>query len=310
MIKGVAAARRSYLRRPTSERTVGRGIPVHGRIPTMPMVRVRGGELAYTLTGTAGDPVVLVHGSYVDRHNWDLVVPGLSQALQVLAYDRRGYGESPPLPHPNPVRDDAEDLAGLLAELDHFPAHVIAHSYGGAVALRLASERPEMVRSLAIHEVPFVGLLEDDPTTAPEAERLEAGVAVMRTLILEGHPESAAEQLVDQFSTEPGAWGRMPAPARAMFVRNAGRWAEEYGDPEATRPDLPALHELLIPILLTEGSMSPPFLRRITQQLEHRLRNVTLQEVPDAGHAPHVSRPHQYVGLLVNFLLERNVPVT
>jgi pimeloyl-ACP methyl ester carboxylesterase len=276
----------------------------------MPKVRVRDVELAFERTGTGGDPVVLVHGSYVDRHTWDPVVPGLSQALHVLAYDRRGHGESSLGPRPSPVRDDAEDLGALLTELDHFPAHVIAHSYGGAVALRLAADRPEMVRSLAVHEIPFVGLLEDDPTTAPEAERLEAGVLAMRTLIRDGHPEAAAEQLVDQFSTEPGAWGRLPPAARAGFVRHADRWAEEYGDPEAIRPDPTALRELLIPVLLTEGTLSPPFLRRIMQQLAERIRNVKLQELPGAGHAPQLTRPHQYVGLLVNFLLERNVPVT
>lgn len=276
----------------------------------MPKLEIRGGEIAYDVSGRGGDPVVLVHGSCVDRHNWDPIVPGLSQALHVLAYDRRGYGQSPPIPQTSRVRHDAEDLAALLSELDHFPAHVIAHSYGGAVALRLASDRPEMVRSLAIHEVPFLRLLEDDPTTAPEAERLEAGISTLRAQIREGRPELAMEQLVNLFSTEPGAWDRMPSAARAMFVRNAGQWAEEYGDAEAIGPDLGALHELLIPVLLTEGSLSPPFLRRITARLDARLRNATVQEVPDAGHAPHVTRPDQYVGLLVNFLLERNVPVT
>jgi pimeloyl-ACP methyl ester carboxylesterase len=308
MRRTAAAEAKTDPRRP-SERSPGDPGPARA-VLSMPTVRVRGGELAFDLTGTGGDPVVLVHGSYVDRRTWHRVAPGLSHAMHVLAYDRRGYGESPPQPRSSPVRDDADDLAGLLTELDHFPAHVIAHSYGGAVALRLASERPEMVRSLAIHEVPFVGLLEEDPATAPEAERLEAGVAAMRTLVRTGHPESAAEQLVDQFSTEPGAWGRMPSAARAVFVRYADRWAEEYGDPAAIRPDGAALHDLLIPVLLTEGSLSPPFLRRITGQLDARLRNSKLQEVPDAGHAPHLSRPDQFVGLLVSFLLERNVPVT
>ncbi len=276
----------------------------------MATVRVRGGELAFDRAGAGGDPVVLVHGSYVDRHTWDAVVPALSQGLQVLVYDRRGHGESPVLPRPSPVRDDAADLAALLAELDHFPAHVIGHSYGGAVALRLAIERPEMVRSLAVHEVPFVGLLEDDPTTAPEAARLEAGIAAMRAWIRAGHPESAAEQLVDQFSTEPGAWGRLPRASREMFVRHADRWAEEYGDSEALRPDPDGLRDLLIPVLLTEGSMSPPFLRRISRRLADLLHNAKVQEIPDAGHAPQLARPHPYVGLLLNFLLERNVPVT
>jgi pimeloyl-ACP methyl ester carboxylesterase len=276
----------------------------------VPSIPVRGGELAYDLHGSGGDPVVLVHGSYVDRRTWDRILPGLSQALHVLAYDRRGYGASSAGPIAGTVRDDAEDLVGLLTELDHFPAHVVAHSYGGAVALKLAAERPEMVRSLAIHEVPYVGLLEDDPTSAPEAERLEDGVRRMRDLIRAGRRAEAAEQLVDQFSTEPGAWARMPAGARASFEGYADRWAAEYGDPEAIRPDPIALHDLLIPVLLTEGGLSPPFLRRITAALEAHLRNGRVQELPESGHAPHLTRPNQYVGLLVNFLLERNVPVT
>jgi pimeloyl-ACP methyl ester carboxylesterase len=271
---------------------------------------VNGVELYYERHGTQGDPVVLVHGSWVDHHSWDRVVPGLSQALEVVTYDRRGHGASTMGPRPHPVRDDAADLAGLLTALDHYPAHVVAHSYGGAVALDLALRRPEMVRSLAIHEPAFVGLLADDPATAPEVDRMAEGVAQLRQLIGSGRKELAAELLVEQFSTEPGAWGRMPPAERATFVRNADRWAEEYADPEATRPDVPALHDLLIPVLLTEGSQSPPFLRRITDALAGHLRNARIQEIPDAGHAPHLTRPHQFVGLIVSFLLERNVPVT
>jgi pimeloyl-ACP methyl ester carboxylesterase len=276
----------------------------------MPMVSVDGVELCYESYGTWGDPVVLVHGSWVDQHTWDLVVPSLSQALQVVTYDRRGHGRSSMGPRPHPVRVDADDLAGLLRAIDHYPAHIIAHSYGGAVALKLATEHPEMVRSLAIHEPAFVGLLASDVTTAPEAERLMEGIRHMQEMIGSGHPEAAAEQLVDQFSTEPGAWGRLPPALRASFVRHADRWAEEYGDPDALAPDRAALHELLIPVLLTEGALSPPFLHRITQALAALLRNERVQEIPDVGHAPHIARPDPYVGLLVNFLLERNVPVT
>src|SRR5208282_5850182 len=128
----------------------------------------------YDVSGQ-GDPTVLVHGSLVDRTSWRGVRRGLAQSLTVLAYDRRGHGESTGPVRIHPVRDDASDLAELLESIDLYPAHVIAHSYGGAVALRLAFERPEMVRSLLLHEPPFVGLLEDDPATAPEAERLWAG---------------------------------------------------------------------------------------------------------------------------------------
>jgi pimeloyl-ACP methyl ester carboxylesterase len=276
----------------------------------VPVQTVDGVDLFYEVAGSSGDPVVLVHGSYVDHHSWDLVVPGLSQAMQVVSYDRRGHGQSSMGPRPRPVRIDASDLAGLMQALDHYPAHIIAHSYGGAVALRLAIDRPEMVRSIAIHESAFIGLLASDPATAPEADRLLDGVDRMRDMIRAGRAQAAAEILVDQFSTEPGAWERLPAAMRATFVRHADRWAEEYSDPEAIQPDRAAVRELLIPMLLTEGALSPPFLRRITQALAALLRNVQVLDLPDVGHAPQLVRPHQYVGLLVNFLLERNVPVT
>ncbi|MGA8302850.1 MAG: alpha/beta hydrolase [Thermoplasmata archaeon] len=276
----------------------------------MPKRWVNGVELSYDVHGNRGDPAVLVHGSLQDRHLWDRTVSGLSTMMEVVAYDRRGHGASGMAPRAHPVRDDAADLAGLLEGLDLYPAHVIAHSYGGAVALRLAIDRPEMVRSLAIHEPPLIGMLTDDPATAAEAERLLAGVRLLQQQIRSGQRALAVEQIVDTFSTEPGAWGRLPEPVRASMVLGADRWAEELDDPEAVVPDRGASRELMVPTLLTYGSRSPPFLRRIVHDLGDLLHNVHLVEISDAGHVPQLTRPDQYVGLLVTFLLERNVPGT
>lgn len=276
----------------------------------MPSARANGTELYYECHGSSGDPVVLVHGSWVDHHSWDLVVPGLAQSTQVVTYDRRGHGRSPLAPRPHPVRDDAADLAGLLESIDQYPAHVLAHSYGVAVALRLAVDRPEMVRSIVAHEPTFVGLLAAEASTAPEADRLLEGVRRLQAWVRSGRVEEAAAAFVDQFSSEPGAWARLPEPVRATFRANAPRWAEEFDDPETLTPAPAPLADLLIPVLLTVGSQSPPFLHRITTALAGLLRNVQQRELPEAGHIPHLTRPQQYVGLVLTYLLERNVPVT
>ncbi len=276
----------------------------------MPVRSVHGIDIAYDVFGKAGDPTVLVHGSLVDRHSWDAVAPLLAHSLEVVTYDRRGHGESAPVPRPHPVRDDANDLAGLLESLDLYPAHVVAHSYASAVALRLAHDRPEMVRSLAIHEPPYIGLLRRDPATATEGEAMVAGAERIRQLIGRGEKLAAAREVVGIFSTEPGAWERLPPAAQATFVRSVDRWAEEFGDPEAVTPDFDSLPELLLPVLLTVGELSPRFLHRIVRDLAPHLKNGKVVQIPDAGHAPHVTRPHQYAGLLGTFLLERNVPVT
>lgn len=55
---------------------------------------VNGVQLYWELAGNSGEPLVLVHGSWVDHHNWDMVVPLLSQSFRVITYDRRGHSLS------------------------------------------------------------------------------------------------------------------------------------------------------------------------------------------------------------------------
>ncbi len=57
----------------------------------MPIDKINGVKLYWELTGSGGDPLVLVHGSWGDHHNWDLVTEGLSKTFRVLTYDRRGH---------------------------------------------------------------------------------------------------------------------------------------------------------------------------------------------------------------------------
>lgn len=275
----------------------------------MPTVTLPHARIGYDLSG-AGDPTVLVHGSLVDRSSWDRVRPGLAQSLTVLTYDRRGYGESTGAFRTHPVRDDASDLARLLEALDLFPVHVIAHSYGGAVALRLAEDRPEMVRSLVLHEPPFIGLLEDDPVDASEGARVRAGTEAIRAQVSAGRTEEAAREIVNAFSVEEGAWERLrPEVQRAMLLY-LDRWSEELEDPEASRPDRGSLSELLIPALLTTGERSPPFVHRVVSHLAGYLRNATVRTLPGASHVPHLTNPDQFIALIHGFLVERNVPTT
>jgi pimeloyl-ACP methyl ester carboxylesterase len=269
-----------------------------------------GRRIHYELHGAGGDPTALIHGSWVDLHTWDAVVPGLARALDVITYDRCGHGASAAGPRPHPVADDAADLASVLEAANLYPAHLVGHSYGGAVALRLALDRPELVRSVAMHEPPFFGWLRRDPRSAAEGELVAAEIERVKALVRRGEPEEAARQFSDRIAGEPGAFDRFPTAFRAQLVAQAGRWAEEFGDPEAYDPDPGPLRELLLPILLTTGDRSPGVLHRISSLLTRDLRNVREQTLDDTGHVPQVTRPDLYVAVLGTFLIERNVPST
>ena len=276
----------------------------------MATVRVRESELSYSFHGRSGDPTVLMHGSLEDRSTFSRVIPGFASSLHVLAYDRRGYGESRGPPTDHRVREDADDLAELLAAEDFYPVHLVAHSYAGAVALRLSVDRPELVRSLSLHEPPFYGLLRDEPDTLPDAERIDTEVIEVRRRIAAGDRDGAAEILVNAFAGEPAQWGRLPTAARSTLLRYLDQWTEEFRDPEAARPSPAELHDLLLPVLLTVGDQSPRFVHRIVGRLDGLLRNSVVQTLREAGHSPQVGSPDQYVGQVVTFLLERNVPST
>ena len=68
----------------------------------------------------------------------------------------------------------------------------------------------------------------------------------------------------------PGAWDLLPPPVRDTFVRNAPTFAEERGDPDASRVDLDALAGSGVPVRITHGRDGDPVFRAIADQ--HRRR--------------------------------------
>ncbi len=269
----------------------------------MSVARVPHAELFYERAGGPGDPAVLVHGLWTDRRGWGAVLPGLASGMEVLAYDRRGHGRSSGETRRRPVRDDADDLIALLEEIDFRPVHLIAHDYGGAVAFRVAADRPELVRSVAVHEPVCTGPGEDsDPAFRSIRE-------LARTAPAEG-PARRIVRLLGLLSSGVSEWEQLAPVARSILGESTGGWTEELDDPELASPDAEVLGAIEVPVLVTFGDRSAPFLQRSTERTAELLRNSTRLRLPEVGHFPQLSHPDLYVGVLGSFLLERNVPTT
>ena len=267
----------------------------------MLMEAVNGTRLRYEVSGS-GVPLVLVHGSWGDHHNWDALVPLLARQFQVVAYDRRGHSGSDCPPGQGRVEDDAADLCALIEQLGLAPAHVVGNSFGASISLRLAARNPAVLRTLTVHEPPLLMLLADDADSASVVSELRQRIERVAGLLSSGRDAEGAEQFVEQIALGPGQWELLPDPVRQTFIRNAGTWLDETRDPEALTIDVGSLRSYSGPALLTKGAESPPFFGLVLDKVAAGLHAPRRQTIAGAGHVPHMSHPEEYAEVLVGFI--------
>jgi pimeloyl-ACP methyl ester carboxylesterase len=117
----------------------------------------------------AGEPVVLVHGSFGwGEETWAQQRP-LAGRFRLLLLDRRGFGGSPPA-----EREDFGVDAANIAEVLGDGAHLVGHSYGGLGCLLAAARRPDAVWSLTVIEPPAFGVARGNPAVERLLGRLRS----------------------------------------------------------------------------------------------------------------------------------------
>ncbi len=268
----------------------------------MSFITVNGIELYYELSGDGNVPLALVHGSWGDHTNWNPVVAELAKSFRVLTYDRRGHSQSARPQTQGSLREDAMDLAALLDALGLGPAHIIGNSGGAAVALWLAAERPEMLRSLTAHEPPLFGLLANDPKFAAALRAVDERISNVFRLLRSGNFRNAARHFVDNVALGPGSWDKLPPSRQETFVTNAPTFLDELQDPNISIVDLEALGRFGRPTLLSRGEHSPAFFPAVVATLAKAMPAAEETVFAGAAHVPHASHPVQFVERTAEFV--------
>ncbi|WP_405491335.1 alpha/beta fold hydrolase [Streptomyces sp. NBC_00096] len=267
----------------------------------MPFLRAGGPELYYEVVGE-GEPLVLVHGSWNDHTSWRPVIEAdLRASFRVLTYDRRGHGRSGAGPAPGTRRQDEDDLAALIERLGPAPAHVAGNSFGAATALGLAARRPELLRTLTVHEPPLMAIVSGDPAAVAEMGAARASIDAVLDLLRKGEHERGARLFVEEVAIGPGTWDGLPRRVREAFAHNAPTFLDEQSDPDWASLDLEGLSRCPVPVLLSGGTQSPAWLTTVLDHLAAALPRARRQRLEGAGHIPHVTHPAQYVAALTRF---------
>lgn len=266
----------------------------------MPAATINGINLYFEEAGS-GDPLVLVHGSWGDHHNWDAVAPALAKHYRVVTYDRRGHSRSERPAGQGTIAEDAADLAALIEYLGIAPAHIAGNSGGAIVTLRLAAERPDLFRSMNVHEPPLFGILAGKPEMAPLLDEVGRRIGAVVEHLERGDNEAGARQFVETIAFGPGAWDELSPEMRKTFTFNAPTFLDETREPGGLTFDVATLRQFPHRAFVSRGTTSAPFFPLVVEEVAQALPHAERFVFNGAGHVPHLSHPDVYVQTLTRF---------
>jgi pimeloyl-ACP methyl ester carboxylesterase len=244
-----------------------------------------------------GEPVLFVHGAIIADSFAPVMEEPTLAGYRLVRYRRRGYGQSDPPSDPPTIEEHARDARALLDRLDADRAHVVAHSGGGPIALQLAIDAPQVVRSLVLLE-PALKTAEMaaafDELVAPLVEMHRAGDS-SKAVHLWMRPVGGSDWRTEIEKRLPGAGDQANEDAAGTFE----------GDLPAMRNwDFDAVGAQTIeqPVLDIVGSRSAGHREVVTPMLCAALPHTDVVVIDDADHTLPMTKPTPVAQEVAGFL--------
>ncbi|MFC2970088.1 alpha/beta fold hydrolase [Acidimangrovimonas pyrenivorans] len=241
--------------------------------------------------GQGPRPALMIHCSLAHSGEWSALAERLGDRLHMVAFDLPGHGRAPDWQPGSDIAAVALESAVPLAEAEDGPVDLVGHSFGAVVALRLALERPDLVRTLTLIEPTLFAAAR--AAGAPEAVGHEDEMRPLQAALEAGDAEGAARMFIADWGTGQ-SWEATPEAQRRYFAERihlilASEPVLWHDSGNLLAPG--RLEGLEMPVLLLEGGDSPPIITAIARELARRLKRVTRVTVPGATHMLPVTHP-------------------
>lgn len=251
-------------------------------------------EDATLVAEAAGDgpAVVCLHAGVADRRSFRPLAPFLDD-VRLVAYDRRGYGDTSYQAGPH---DELGDLEAVLDAFDVDRAVLVGNSQGGRIALEAALELPERVAGLVVAAPAWTGgpWPEDPPELVELGERLQAAEA-------DGDLQTVnrLEALV-WLDGPDGPEGRVEGAARELFLDMNGRALEaaEPGPQHDHGEVWPRLGSIHVPATVVQGTLDEPGAMVLARAAMDELPDARLEVLEDVAHLPTLEVPGRFADIV------------
>ncbi len=229
--------------------------------------------------------VVALHCSLGSGRQWKTLADELGRSHRFFAPDISGYGANGcALDLPLTLAEEIRALSGTLNDADG-PIHLVGHSYGGAIAFKIAtcSAFAHRLRSLTLIEPVLPTLLCESDAD----RRLHTRFAQVARDVSEDLWNGSALDAIDKFIAfwnGSGPQDPLPASARLRMVERVHKLAFDFTAAFAEENVAIAAASLRVPTLLFSGGLSPYLTQRIVQRLGAIIDGAEVRHLPDGGH--------------------------
>jgi non-heme chloroperoxidase len=239
-----------------------------------------------------GEPVLCLHGITDSWRSFEPVLPWLPGQWHTIAFSQRGHGGSDKPEGGYRTRDFAADAAALIEALELPPVVIVGHSMGAVNALRLAIDRPDLVRGVVAagafasfgDKPELVAFVRDTMLTLTDSVPRELADGFQRDTLAGPVPDGLIETMVDECLRTPAAvW-------RAAF---AGLLEDDFST---------ELGRVRVPVLLPWGDADAFAPDADQQRLLRELPQASRSVYRRAGHALHWEQPERFALDIVRFV--------
>jgi pimeloyl-ACP methyl ester carboxylesterase len=254
-----------------------------------------GVRLSYRDSGGSGVPVVFLHAATGSSRVWEHQEAAFTAAgYRIIAYDRRGFGQTVAVASAAAPTTGADDLHALMEHLRIDRFHLVSTAAGAFVGIDYALSFPQQLRSIVLANT--IGGVQDE-------EFLELGRRI--------RPPSFASMPPDFRELGPSYRAAHPDGTQRWLelerTSRAGSSGDHANTPAPTQPmrnriTLASLETIAVPTLLLTGDADLYALPAVMRLFAARMKNAESVVVPEAGHSAYWEQPDIFNRAVLEFL--------
>ncbi|MEP5151391.1 alpha/beta hydrolase [Planktotalea sp.] len=252
--------------------------------------------------GTGPRKGLILHCSLAHSGVYGAMGQSLANTFSLIGFDQPGHGRAADWTGEGDLQDRVTEMAlDLLTE----PLDIIGHSFGGTVALRLAIERPEMVRSLVLIEPVMMAIAKKDTPEVFAALRHQ--LSDFQSALEQGDRETAARLFTKTYG-DGRPWNSLSAESRAAISERIHMIGAGHRGVNEDFYDLigsGALEAISIPTSIIDGGQGGPAMESVCAGLERRLQNAQRACIKGGGHMAPLTRPEAVAQEILNFVSQQ-----